>query len=77
MFVRDDSGEYDNTTEHAVGRWLDAIDAIQPTRVHVYTIARPPTSDRVARVPARRLREIGERVRALGIPVEVFATGAL
>ena len=42
MFVRDDRGDVDNTTDRAVAAWLDVVDAIQPSRVHVYTIARPP-----------------------------------
>jgi hypothetical protein len=41
--------------------------------VHVYTIARPPALGHLQRVPARRLREIAERVRAAGIPADVFA----
>jgi len=40
--------------------------------VHVYTIARPPAKSSLRRVPARRLREIAERVHALGIPADVF-----
>ncbi len=72
MFVRDDRGDVDNTTEHAVAAWIDAVDAIQPSSVHVYTIDRPPALSQLQRVPARRLREIAERVRAAGIPAHVF-----
>ena len=72
MFVRDDRGEVDNTSDAAINGWLDAIDAIQPSRVQVYTIARPPALGHLKRVPARRLREIAERVRALGVPTDVF-----
>lgn len=73
MFVKDACGDVDNTTEHAVGAWIDTLDAIQPARVQVYTIARPPAQSTLSRVPARRLREIAERVRALGIPADVYA----
>jgi wyosine [tRNA(Phe)-imidazoG37] synthetase (radical SAM superfamily) len=72
MFVADVSGEVDNTHEHTVSGWVDAVDAIQPSRVQVYTIARPPALTGLRRVPLRRLREIAERVRALGIPADVF-----
>jgi wyosine [tRNA(Phe)-imidazoG37] synthetase (radical SAM superfamily) len=72
MFVKDDRGDVDNTTEHTLDAWIEALDAIQPSRVQVYTLARPPALGHLKRVPARRLREIAERVRALGIPAEVF-----
>jgi len=72
MFVADGTGEVDNTTEHTLAGWLSAIDTIQPARVQVYTIARPPALGGLKRVPARRLREIAERVRALGVPADVF-----
>ena len=73
MFVKDAAGDVDNTTEHAVDAWIGALDAIQPARVQVYTIARPPAQGTLKRVPARRLREIAERVHTLGIPADVFA----
>jgi wyosine [tRNA(Phe)-imidazoG37] synthetase (radical SAM superfamily) len=73
MFVKDAGGDVDNTTQHAVDAWIDTLDAIQPARVQVYTIARPPAQSSLSRVPARRLREIAERVRALGIPADVYA----
>lgn len=76
MFVKDGKGEVDNTTEGAVHEWLGAIDAIQPSRVHIYTIDRPPALDVLRPVPMRRLREIAERVRLREIPVEVFAPTA-
>jgi wyosine [tRNA(Phe)-imidazoG37] synthetase (radical SAM superfamily) len=73
MFVRDGTGQVDNTTEGAVHEWLGAIDAIQPSRVHIYTIDRPAALEGLKPVPVRRLREIAERVRLREIPVEVFA----
>ena len=74
MFVRDGKGRVDNTTEGAVKEWLGAIDAIQPSRVHVYTIDRPPALQGLRPVPTRRLREIAERVRAMDIPADVFSS---
>jgi wyosine [tRNA(Phe)-imidazoG37] synthetase (radical SAM superfamily) len=73
MFVNDARGDVDNTRDHAVDAWIDTLDAIQPARVQVYTIARPPAQSSLRRVPAPRLREIAERVRALGIPADVYA----
>ena len=64
MFVTDGIGRVDNTTEGALHEWLAALDAIQPTRVQIYTIDRPPALQGLRAVPMRRLREIAERVRA-------------
>lgn len=72
MFVSDGAGRIDNTTEGALREWLGAIDQIQPSRVHVYTIARAPALPSLRGVPARRLREIAERVKARDIPADVF-----
>ena len=68
----DDSGTVDNTANGPLNAWLEAVDAIQPSRVQVYTIARPPALGVLKRTPVRRLREIAERVRALGIPADAF-----
>jgi wyosine [tRNA(Phe)-imidazoG37] synthetase (radical SAM superfamily) len=73
MFVRDSDGRVDNTTEGAITEWVAAIESIQPTRVQLYTLDRPPALEGLRRVPARRLREIAERVRTCEIPVDVFA----
>ena len=71
MFVSDGKDRVDNATEGAVNEWLGAIDAIQPSRVQVYTIDRPPALQGLRAVPMRRLREIAERVRAKDIPADV------
>lgn len=76
MFVTDQRQRIDNTTEGALAAWLAAIDEIQPARVDVYTLDRTPALATLQAVPLRRLREIAERVRALGIPAEVFTTAA-
>jgi len=73
MFVSDGQGRVDNTTESAVSQWLTAIDAIQPSRVQVYTLARPPAMLGLRPAPKWRLREIAERVRLREIPTEVFS----
>ena len=73
MFVTDGKGRVDNTTEGAVNEWLGAIDVVQPSRVQVYTLDRPPALEGLRPVPMRRLREIAERVRLKEIPTDVFA----
>jgi len=72
MFVKDARGEIDNTIDGVVGDWLNALERIRPARVHVFTMARPRANDHLRPAPARRLREIAERVRGLGIPADVF-----
>jgi len=73
MFVRDRDGRVDNSGEHAVDEWLRALETIRVTRVHVYTIDRQPALGSLFPVSSRRLREIAEHVRKLGIPADVFA----
>jgi wyosine [tRNA(Phe)-imidazoG37] synthetase (radical SAM superfamily) len=74
MFVSDGKSRVDNSTEGAINEWLGAIDAIQPSRVQVYTIDRPPALQGLRAIPMRRLREIAERVRAREIPADVFSS---
>jgi hypothetical protein len=72
MFVHDPRGRVDNSGDAAVHEWLGAIETIHAKRVHVYTIDRSPALRSLEPVPSLRLREIGEQVRATGIPADVF-----
>ena len=72
MFVRDRNRAIDNSTAAAVDHWLWAIEAARAERVQVYTLDRRPALASLQPVPPRRLREIAEHVRALGIPADVF-----
>jgi wyosine [tRNA(Phe)-imidazoG37] synthetase (radical SAM superfamily) len=72
MFVRDRKGPVDNSTEGAVAEWLSALERVYAERVHVYTLDRAPALASLAPVPRRRLREIAEHVRRLGIATDVF-----
>ena len=72
MFVRDARGVVDNSGDAAVRAWLEALETIRATRVHIYTIDRSPALGSLSPVPPRRLREIAEQVRALGIHTDVF-----
>jgi wyosine [tRNA(Phe)-imidazoG37] synthetase (radical SAM superfamily) len=73
MFVDDRAGEFSNTSDIVVGQWLNAVEAIGAAAVHIYTIERPPAREGLRPVGTRRLREIAERVRRVGIPADVFA----
>lgn len=72
MFVTEASHRVDNATEGAVHAWLQALETVRAVAAHIYTIDRAPALASLQPVPKRRLREIAERVRANGIPAEVF-----
>jgi len=73
MFVTEAGGDrFDNSGDGAVNEWLAALETIQPSRVHLYTLDRPPALAELRPVSARRLREIAGRVRVLGIPAQTF-----
>lgn len=76
MFVHDPGGRFDNSGDAAVHEWLRAIETIHAKRVHVCTIDRSPALRSLEPVPSRRLREIGEQIRAMGIPADVFVPRA-
>ena len=73
MFLR---GSYngqvvDNTTEREVAAWLELIREIAPERVMVYTIDRDTPAPDLEKVSVEELRQIAERVEALGIECSV------
>jgi wyosine [tRNA(Phe)-imidazoG37] synthetase (radical SAM superfamily) len=73
MFVHDRARRVGNAGDSAVDQWIAALQAVSPTGVHVYTIDRVPALGTLQPVERRRLREIAERVRAIGIPAQIFA----
>jgi len=72
IFVADETGDIDNSTEGAVTEWLEAVERVHAHGVHIYTLDRAPALGSLRKVPHRRLREIAERVRSLQIPALVF-----
>lgn len=73
MFLRGEfEGErVDNTTPEEVEAWLRLVEEIAPRSVMVYTIDRDTPAPNLEKVPVEELREIAERVRALGIECSV------
>lgn len=73
MFLRGEfEGErVDNTTPEEVEAWLRLVAEIAPRSVMVYTIDRDTPAPDLEKVPVEELREIAERVRALGIECSV------
>ncbi len=73
LFLR---GEYngkvvDNTTETEVNAWLEALKAIKPKEVMLYSLDRPTPVDGLIKVQYDELRLIADRVEALGIATQV------
>ena len=73
MFLRGEfEGErVDNTTPEEVEAWLRLVGEIAPRSVMVYTIDRDTPAPNLEKVPVEELREIAERVKALGIECSV------
>ena len=67
MFLRSDDG-LDNTTDHYVAPWLEAIKAIAPRQVMIYTIDRETPDPSLHKAPRETLDAIRDRVIAAGIP---------
>ena len=74
MFMRgQESGDrsqksVDNTGEQFVGPWLEAVEAIQPQQVMIYTIDRETPTQGLLKATHEQLDAIRDRVIAAGIP---------
>lgn len=62
----------DNTTDEEVSLWLDHLAKIHPKRVVIYPIDRETPAVHLHKIGPEKLNEIADKVRALGIPCEVF-----
>lgn len=70
MFLQ---GTYDNTGEAHLAAWVEAVRAIKPRSVQVYTVDRGTADPGIREVPRETLQEIADRLTAAtGIPAEVF-----
>jgi hypothetical protein len=58
----------DNTGEEYVAPWLEAVKAIQPQQVMVYTIDRETPAHGLQKASREQLDAIRDRVIAAGIP---------
>ncbi len=70
MFMRGEveGRSVDNTGEHYVAPWLDAVGEIAPRQVMVYTIDRETPASGLLKATPEQLNAIRDRVIALGIP---------
>ena len=58
----------DNTTDHYVAPWLEAVKAINPQQVMIYTIDRETPDQSLRKATHEELDAIRDRVIAVGIP---------
>ena len=65
---RSSSFNVDNTTEEYVDPWLEAVKAIHPQQVMVYTIDRETPTQGLEKASREQLDAIRDRVIATGIP---------
>lgn len=61
----------DNTTEEEIRAWLEIVRETNPKEVMIYTIDRETPSKKLEKVSLGKLNEIGERVKQLGIEVNI------
>jgi wyosine [tRNA(Phe)-imidazoG37] synthetase (radical SAM superfamily) len=70
MFIQ---GSYDNTGGPHVERWINAVRAIGPRSVQVYTVDRGTAAEGITEVPRETLQAIADRLTAAtGILAEVY-----
>ncbi|MBI3314000.1 MAG: hypothetical protein HYZ83_07175 [Candidatus Omnitrophica bacterium] len=62
-----------NTGEEAVREWIQAVGAIQPEFVQVYSLGRSPKDSRILPVSRKVLDKISEQLtEETGVPSSVF-----
>lgn len=73
MFTRGyhDGKRIDNTTQEEISAWLEAVRDTHPREVMIYTIDRETPEKSLERVSVEELNKIGDRVRQLGIKVNI------
>ncbi|HWO89103.1 MAG TPA: hypothetical protein VNL98_08125 [Gemmatimonadales bacterium] len=64
---------WSGASDESIAEWLEAVAAIAPIEVHIYSLDRPPADPSVKAVARERLEEIAARARrAVECPVGVF-----
>jgi wyosine [tRNA(Phe)-imidazoG37] synthetase (radical SAM superfamily) len=61
----------DNASPDELKRWIEIVQELRPKDVMVYTIARDTPVDTLKKIPKEELECIAQRVRELGIAVQV------
>jgi len=63
----------DNTTEQELDAYLNIVNKMKPKKVMIYTIARDTPADDLEKISLSELNKIADKIRALGINVDVSA----
>ena len=63
----------DNTSNLELEAYYKLIENVQPKKVMIYTIARETPSDNLEKISVENLNEIADRIRKMGIEVDVSA----
>ncbi len=67
------NGGISNIRGDAYDAWVDALSALQPKQVHIYSIERPTAKGNIKNVPAKVLERIkGDLLRRTGLDVRAF-----
>ena len=64
--------KFDNTSENEITAWLEVIKKINPIQVMIYTIARSTPATGIEKIPLKKLKEIAEKLKLLGIKAGVY-----
>jgi len=67
MFMHSSCAEFDNVSERYIAPWLQAVAAIGPQQVMIYTIDRPTPDTHLQKATPQELNDIRQRVEDLGI----------
>lgn len=62
----------DNTTDEEIDNWLTILKEIKPKEVMLYCIDRPTPEKNLEKIDSKKIDEIANKVKALGIKVNVW-----
>ena len=62
-----------NASDNEITEWLKTVRLLKPKEVMIYTIERDTPFEGLQKVPKNKLNEIAEKVRSLGINVQISA----
>lgn len=73
MFIKGtfDGISIDNTGDKDIESWIELLKKIKPRQVMIYTIERDTPTKTLEKVSIEELNQIAEKVRMIGIPVNV------
>lgn len=73
MFLKGkiDGKDIDNTTEEEIEAWLKIVKELNPREVMIYTIDRETPVKTLKKISFDKLNEIGDKVKQLGIKINV------